>query len=116
MPPVPLADAQLSSLAAFLLKLTPQNASALRNAPQYAAAGAIVYQAQRCGVCHTVNGEGNPIGPGLNGLSRRRSRSWVEQHFSDPQKLSPKTIMPAYKLPPKDMENLTMYLLSLEAR
>jgi len=114
MPPIQLHDAQLSSLAAFLLKLNPKNASALQNAPDFATAGALVYQANHCGACHTVNGAGTALGPPLNGLSRRRSRSWVEQHFANPRKLSPGTIMPPYKLKTADDENLTRYLFSLE--
>jgi cbb3-type cytochrome oxidase cytochrome c subunit len=37
----------------------------------------------------------------------------VEEHFADPQKLSPNSIMPAYKLSPKDLDNLTTYLFAL---
>jgi cytochrome c2 len=37
------------------------------------------------------------------------------QHFADPKKLSPGTAMKPYKLPAKDMENLTAYLFSLPA-
>jgi ubiquinol-cytochrome c reductase cytochrome b subunit len=37
----------------------------------------------------------------------------VEDHFLDPQKMSPGSIMPPYKLPPKDLENLTTYLFAL---
>ena len=113
MPPIQLNDAQLNSLAAFLLKLNPGNASALGNAPDFATAGALVYQQNQCGGCHMVNGNGMRIGPPLNGLAQRRSRSWVEAHFADPEKLSPGTIMPPYALSPKDLENLTAYLFAL---
>jgi cbb3-type cytochrome oxidase cytochrome c subunit len=37
----------------------------------------------------------------------------VEDHFADPQKLVPTSIMPKYKLSPKDLENLTTYLFAL---
>ncbi|SPF49429.1 quinol--cytochrome-c reductase, fused cytochrome b/c subunit [Candidatus Sulfopaludibacter sp. SbA4] len=113
MPPIQLTDAQLNSLAAFLLKLNPDNASALGNAPDFATQGALVYQVNRCGTCHMVNNVGMKVGPPLNGLSKRRSRSWVEDHFADPQKLSPGSFMPPYKLSSKDMENLTTYLFAL---
>jgi mono/diheme cytochrome c family protein len=113
MPPIQLSDRQLSSLAAFLLKLNANNATALENAPDFATQGALVYQANRCGTCHIVNGVGMKIGPTLNGLSKRQTRSYVEEHFLDPQKLSPGSIMPPYKLPPKDLENLTSYLFAL---
>ena len=113
MPPIQLSDAQLNSLAAFLLKLNAKNATALESAPDFAVQGAVVYQANHCGACHMVNGVGMKVGPPLNGLSKRQSRSWVEEHFADPQKLSPGSIMPPYRFPPKDMENLTSYLFAL---
>ena len=113
MPPIQLNDAQLNSLAAFLLKLNPANASALGNAPDFATAGALVYQANQCGGCHMVNGYGQKIGPVLNGLGQRRNRSWVEEHFANPEALSPGSMMPPYTLSQKDMENLTTYLFSL---
>ena len=113
MPPIQLSDTQLNSLAAFLLKLNPDNATALDNAPEFATQGALVYQASHCSACHMVNGIGARMGPPLNGLAKRQTRSWVEAHFADPQKLSPGSFMPAYKLPPKDMENLTNYLFAL---
>jgi ubiquinol-cytochrome c reductase cytochrome b subunit len=113
MPPIQLSDPQLNSLAAFLLKLNPDNATALSGAPEFATQGALVYQANRCGSCHMVNGVGMKIGPPLNGLAKRQTRSWVLEHFADPQKLSPGSFMPAYKLPAKDLENLTSYLFAL---
>ena len=116
MPPIQLSDAQLNSLAAFLLKLNPDNATALGNAPDFATAGALVYLANQCASCHQVNGSGVAVGPVLNGLAQRRSQSWVEQHFANPEALSPGSIMPPYKLSPKDLANLTDYLLALPER
>jgi ubiquinol-cytochrome c reductase cytochrome b subunit len=113
MPPIQLTDAQLNSLAAFLLKLNEKNATALDNAPDFAVEGALLYQANHCGACHLVNGVGMKVGPPLNGLSKRQSRSWVEDHFGNPQKMSPGSIMPPYKLAQKDLENLTSYLFAL---
>ena len=114
MPPIQLSDQQLNSLAAFLLKLNPDNATALDNAPDFAAQGALVYQANHCGSCHMVNGIGMKLGPPLNGLAKRQTRSWVEEHFADPQKLSPGSIMPPYRLSQKDMDALVSYLFALE--
>jgi ubiquinol-cytochrome c reductase cytochrome b subunit len=113
MPPIQLGDAQLNSLAAFLLKLNPQNATALENAPDFATQGALIYQANDCGGCHQVNGMGTAFGPALNGLSKRRGRSWVEQHFADPPKLSPGSAMPPYRFSAKDLDSLTTYLFAL---
>jgi cbb3-type cytochrome oxidase cytochrome c subunit len=56
---------------------------------------------------------GMSVGPPLNGLSKRRNRSWVEQHFADPAKLSLSSMMPPYRLLPRDMDRLTTYLFAL---
>jgi ubiquinol-cytochrome c reductase cytochrome b subunit len=113
MPAIQLSDSQLNALAAFLLKLNQTNAQALHSAPAFAVEGALVYQSNRCGVCHQVNGIGMKTGPPLNGLAERRTREWVEQHFADPQKLSPGSPMPPYRFAPKDLERITTYLLAL---
>jgi len=113
MPAIQLNDSQLNALAAFLLKLTPQNARELEAAPAFAVDGALLYQTNRCGVCHTVNGVGMRVGPVLNGLAQRRSREWVEKHFLDPQAVSPGSIMPPYKFTPREMGQIVSYLLAL---
>jgi cbb3-type cytochrome oxidase cytochrome c subunit len=113
MPPVRLSDAQLNTLAAFLLKLTPRNAEALRSAPQFAVRGALLYEKNNCGVCHQVNGIGGKLGPPLNSLSRRRSAEWVEGHFREPRKFSPGTIMPPYRFTPEEMETMVAYLFTI---
>jgi ubiquinol-cytochrome c reductase cytochrome b subunit len=113
MPPIQLSDGQLNALAAYLLKLNPKNAATLESAPDFAARGAQVYQANQCGMCHAINGSGMSVGPGLNGVAKRRSKEWAAQHFADPQKLSPGTMMPPYRFSPQDLENLTAYLFAL---
>ena len=79
--------------------------------PEWAYAGAAVYQNNQCGSCHRLKGAGNKIGPAIDGLAFRRDKPWVVQHFGDPQKLSPGTTMPPYKLNPADLENLTHYVM-----
>ncbi|MBY0508175.1 MAG: cytochrome b N-terminal domain-containing protein [Bryobacteraceae bacterium] len=113
MPPIHLTDAQLNTLAAFLLRLTPQNASVIETTPAFAVDGAILYQKQQCGGCHVINGSGQKLGPGLNGVALRRSKAWIEGHFLNPEKFSPDSPMPPYKFKPKDMEAITSYLLAL---
>lgn len=113
MPAIRLNDSQLNTLAALLLKLTPQNASVIETTPAFAVDGAIVYQKQQCGACHLINGAGQKVGPTLNGVALRRSKAWIQQHFLTPEKMSPGTSMPPYKFKPKDMEAITSYLLAL---
>ena len=79
--------------------------------PAYAFAGAAVYQTRQCSACHQLKGSGNKIGPAIDGLAFRRDKPWVLEHFGNPQKLSPGTTMPPYKLKPEDLENLTHYIM-----
>jgi len=113
MPPIHLNDEQLSALAAFLGKLSPTNAEALESAPDNVVQGAVVYQINQCGNCHTANGEGMKVGPALNGLARRRTPEWIEGQIRRPQSHFPESMMPPADLTPRDMERLVAYLLSL---
>ena len=116
MPPISLNTVQMNSLAAFLIRLTPDNARSLLDAtPEFAVQGAMVYANSGCTNCHKVNGNGTPVGPPLNGVGRRRTRDWVKEHFVDPRKLSPGTIMPPYKFTPTELDNVTSYLFALPA-
>jgi len=114
MPAIQLSDAQLNTLAAFLLKLNPRNAEALQSAPDFTVEGALIYQKNQCGSCHLVNGVGVKLGPPLNGLKRRRTEEWVVKHFRNPQALSPGSIMPSYKFSPSDMQKIVSYLFVLQ--
>jgi ubiquinol-cytochrome c reductase cytochrome b subunit len=111
MPPVQLSTAEMNSLASLLIKLTPANVNVLDTAPTSAVEGAMIYQKNQCGACHELNGAGRKLGPSLNGLAQRRTRDWIEEHFVNPQKLSPGTSMPPYKFSSKEMDRITSYLL-----
>ena len=113
MPAIQLSDLQLNALAAFLLKLTPRNARALANAPAFAVRAALLYQTKNCGSCHQVNGIGMKLGPPLNGLARRRTRTWVVRHFGNPEALSPGSFMPPYQFSEREMDDLVAYLFAL---
>jgi ubiquinol-cytochrome c reductase cytochrome b subunit len=113
MPPIQLSTAQLNDLAAFLLRLKQTDQQELFSAPEYAAEGAMLYQQQKCGICHQVNGVGQKMGPPLTGLAQHRTREWIEEHFRKPQKLSPGSPMPPYNFNARDMERITSYLLAL---
>ncbi|MCC7236961.1 MAG: cytochrome b N-terminal domain-containing protein [Bryobacterales bacterium] len=114
MPPVALASRQLNDLAAFVLKLDAASAEALLETPKVVAEGAVVYQDNRCNMCHVLNGAGKKLGPSLNGVGRKRTRAWLLEHFVNPQKLSPGSTMPPYRLPDRDLASLTDYLMALE--
>jgi ubiquinol-cytochrome c reductase cytochrome b subunit len=81
--------------------------------PAYAVESAKLYAKLSCGGCHAINGEGGKLGPVLNGVGFRRDAAWLAGHFEDPQKYSPGTSMPAYKLPPDQMSAMVAWLMKL---
>jgi mono/diheme cytochrome c family protein len=113
MTPVNLSDAELKDLLALMLRLTPENGDVVDSAPSFAVEGALLFQKNGCGGCHSVNGVGGKIGRVLNGLAGRRNEAWVIEHFQNPQKMSPGTPMPPYKFSTTDMQNEVSYLFTL---
>jgi ubiquinol-cytochrome c reductase cytochrome b subunit len=113
MPPVQLKDSELTALSAFVLKLTPDNEGSIMAAPDYVVQGALVYQSNHCDSCHQIKGVGKTLGPPLDGVGNRRERTWLEQHFRDPQAVSKGTIMPPYKFSDAEMDSICKYLLQL---
>ncbi|HWF08740.1 MAG TPA: cytochrome b N-terminal domain-containing protein [Bryobacteraceae bacterium] len=113
MKPVDLSDTELKELLSLMMKLTPENGDVVDSAPDFAVNGALIFQKNSCGTCHSVNGVGGKIGRPLNGLAQRRNEAWVIQHFQNPQMLSPGSPMPSYKFTPSEMQDEVSYLFTL---
>ena len=107
-----LKNPELRGLVNFVTKRSDA-ASKPGSAPQAAVEGAMVYQANQCAACHKLNGVGMQTGPPLNGVADHRNREWLEGHFADPQKFSPGSTMPAYKLSSHDLDRLTSYIMEI---
>ena len=108
-----LRGPELRGLVTFVTKRSDAALKAWSSAPQAAVEGAMVYQANQCAACHKLNGVGMQTGPPLNGVADHRNREWLEGHFADPQKFSPGSTMPAYKLNSHDLDRLTSYILEI---
>ena len=87
---------------------------------QTTAAGEKVYTAQKCQVCHSIAGKGNPKGP-LDGIGSKLSADEIRQWIVDPATMTAKTKatrkppMKAYaSLPKPDVDALVTYLASLK--
>ncbi|HEY5648071.1 MAG TPA: cytochrome b N-terminal domain-containing protein [Nitrospiria bacterium] len=76
--------------------------------------GEDLYSKLQCNGCHKIHGSGGTVGPDLSYVGGVRDRDWLIRHFEDPQALVPGSFMPAFPLPPDDMEDLTRYMLSLK--
>jgi mono/diheme cytochrome c family protein len=111
--PGTLTDEQMKMLVAFVAQRSAKAVDAWQNAPQNAVEGARIYLANDCGSCHKLNGVGDELGPALNSVGERHDRSWIEQHFADPPKYSPDSIMPAFQFRPDELKLITDYIMAI---
>ena len=83
------------------------------------AKGEAVYTAQKCSLCHSVAGKGNPKGPlddVGNKLKADEIRAWIvdAKGMTAKTKTTRKPEMKAYSLPKEDVDNLVAYLQTLK--
>ena len=87
-------------------------------AAQDAAAGAKVYAAQKCSVCHSIAGKGNAKGP-LDDVGKMPAddiRAWIvdAKAMTEKTKAPRKPVMKQYSLPKGDVDALVAYLQTLK--
>jgi mono/diheme cytochrome c family protein len=88
---------------------------------QDAAKGQAVYTAQKCSMCHAIEGKGNKANP-LDGVGKKLSADDTRQWIVNPKEMTTKTKstkkppMPANytKLAAEDLDALVAYLQSLK--
>lgn len=83
--------------------------------PALVAAGKTVYDDNGCASCHKIAGEGESVGPALDGTGARHpDLDWQIRHMKDPASEVKGSTMPAYDtLSEADLKALATYLLSL---
>jgi mono/diheme cytochrome c family protein len=83
------------------------------------AKGEQVYAAQKCSICHSIAGKGNPKGS-LDGVGSKLTgddiRAWIVDAKGMTAKTKPtrKPEMRQYSLPKEDVDALVAYLASLK--
>lgn len=104
------------------LLLAPGLAAQTTSAADAVNRGATVYAAQKCALCHSIGGKGNPKGP-LDDVGARLTAEEIRQWLIAPRAMSQKTKatrkppMPEYtKLSKEDLEALVAYMTSLKGR
>ena len=93
------------------------------------AQGAQLFESKGCISCHQLNGRGGAVGPALDNVGlklaaqqpmanvkgERTLPQWLKEHFEDPQKIVPGSLMIPPQLTQAENEALTAYMLSLQA-
>ena len=108
-----LTAAQVRNLTSFAVNLTAANGPAVANAPNLPVYGAALYASNQCAFCHIVNGEGQTVGPPLNGVAVRHDAEWITGHFREPAAYVQGSTMPPLTLPDEQMDAVVAYMLSL---
>ncbi|MBW3625128.1 MAG: DmsE family decaheme c-type cytochrome [Armatimonadetes bacterium] len=91
---------------------SPASKSVGGASPAVIARGAEMYRENNCGSCHRLGGKGGTVGPALDDVASRRTDEWLRVQITNPKAHNPKTIMPAYPLPPADLDALIAFLRS----
>ena len=83
------------------------------------AKGEAVFAAQKCSLCHSVAGKGNPKGPLDDVGSKLKAdeiRAWIMDSKTQYAKSGStrQPAMKAYALPKEDVDNLVAYLVTLK--
>jgi mono/diheme cytochrome c family protein len=80
--------------------------------------GAAVFAAQKCSMCHSLDGKGNPKGP-LDGIGAKLTADEIRQWITTPVEMAAKataTRKPAMKsfatLPKEDLDALVAFVAS----
>lgn len=92
--------------------------------------GRALYEELHCAGCHQINGQGGAVGPDLSAFADKdpsnfsmenlrgshSKQEWVLEHFKDPKRVSPGSLMRTYAMNDDQIECLASYVLSLNQR
>ncbi len=78
--------------------------------------GKDVFTAQKCVLCHKIDGSGGVLGPDLTAVGTRRNAAWLYQYLPKPQATKPENKMPPVAVKGQDLDDLVAYLLSLKGK
>lgn len=99
---------QTAAITSFITRLSTPQRSELLNTPDNITFAANLYLNYNCGVCHQIESETPGFGPNLIGVTERHDRNYIYEHFIDPQKFVPTSIMPKFnRLPENELNALT---------
>lgn len=82
--------------------------------PELIARGSQLVLEKACIGCHVVAGAGGAVGPGLDGVIRRRGAAYVRQKLADPTFDNATSMMPNLGLSEDDIEAIVAYLNTLK--
>lgn len=111
-------DVRVSSLVVAGGMVLTLAAAVAAQTPAQIDRGKQVYGAQKCAMCHSIEGKGNPRGK-LDGVGAKISEADMRKWMVAPAEMSSpsgrKPEMKPYKLPAADLDALVAYMMSLKS-
>jgi len=134
MPKLPLTDADLQAVAAFLAGGNAAPAGGEAKAGERANAGTETkapeagapndpnvhqfalktIEANACKSCHKINGQGGAFGPDLSKIGAKRDAKWLKDYLKDPKSVMPDTQMPVVPLSAEEINAIAAYFATLK--
>jgi cytochrome c2 len=119
MPDPLLSDEEARILTTFLVSHKDEKIESTAEGQQAETAneseiarGKTIYRQARCTSCHAQEGRGGIIGPELTRVSSKVNGRWLLAWLKNPKQYLPRTRMPQFSFPEKDIEAVSAYIES----
>jgi cytochrome c2 len=76
--------------------------------------GKALFDELECRGCHVLDGDGDPVGPSLDGVGRRVRPGYAAALLLDPEGVVPGTSMTDFELGEDDAHAIARFLMTLE--
>ncbi|MBI2837762.1 MAG: c-type cytochrome [Acidobacteria bacterium] len=77
------------------------------------ARGEVLVRDRACAACHKLGNQDGGIAPDLSFEGLMKDTQWISDHFRDPRRLVPDSIMPSFRFSEPEFDAMTLYLTSL---
>ncbi|MBI4826479.1 MAG: c-type cytochrome [Nitrospirae bacterium] len=122
MPRFRLSDEEIGYVADYLMSNSPLPPLKLRGGAEGGGVnlrmgkgeGETLVNSLGCLGCHKINEKGTAFGPDLSDIGNKVKLDWLLQFLKNPKSYDPRTIIPDFKIPEKDIPAITEYLMSLK--
>ena len=106
---------QITDLKAFYIRLSTPQRDELLTVTEDILYSASLFSQNKCGACHKIDDPEPGFGPNLSGVTIRHDRAYIYDHFLDPKKYDPNSIMPKFDwLPEEELNALTDFMFYIE--
>ena len=106
---------QIIDLKSLYFRLSTPQRDKLLTVTEDILYSANLFSSYKCGACHKIDDPEPGFGPNLAGVTLKHDRDYIYDHFLDPQKYEPNSIMPKFDwLPKKELNALTDFMYYFE--